>query len=376
MVAKVKFRTSAGFYKEFLNYLCENNIPVMNVVYEQFGFTALCYAEDYRFIARAGKKFQVKVRLLEKKGLWFSFGFVLKRKGVLIGVATFLLLTYVFSLMVWDINLEITDETIKNEIITQLFAQNIYPGVFADKEKLNRAEKEILSVNNKLKYVSLNFYKGILNCQISFKTDKADYLAGLKDDNIYAQMSGIISDLRVYDGYSVVQLGQSVARGDMLVSSLHTDKHGNQYTSATRAYIEAICNKSYSVEIPFEKTVEILTGETDQEKTIYFMGYSKDIKCVDSMFKQSSIYKSYIDYCSFFGFHLPLTIKTTHYYKLRQVDIKNDSLTARKVAQLQLEHMIQNDEKLIKENSRQYEYILAKDCLTVYCHINGCYEIG
>ena len=122
--------------------------------------------------------------------------------------------------------------------------------------------------------------------------------------------------------------------------------------------------------------MEILTGETDQEKTVYFMGYSKDIKCVDSMFKQSSISKSYIDYCSFFGFHLPLTIKTTHYYKMRQVNIKSDSLTARKIAQLRLEHMIQNDERLKKENSRQYEYLLAEDSLTVYCHVNGQYEIG
>ena len=59
--------------------------------------------------------------------------------------------------------------------------------------------------------------------------------------------------------------------------------------------------------------------------------------------------KSELDYFSIMGFHLPLAVKTTDYYKIDTTNIKTDSLTARKLAQRQLEYMISYDTKLKKE---------------------------
>ena len=375
MVAKVKIRSYSGLSNDFLNYLCENNIAVFNIVFDQFGFTAVCYAEDYKFIAKAGKKYQVKVRIQQKKGLWFSCRVLLKRKGIIAGAAVILVILYLFSFLIWDIKINISDEAMKNELTAQLFNRNIYPGIFYTEEKLTKAEKELLRINDKIKYISLNFYKGVLNCEINLKTTKEDYLFEMTNENIYAKLSGIISNLRVYDGYSVVKLGQSVMAGDVLVSSTYTDKHSNSYSSNTMAYIEAICDKTYSIEIPFNKREKIFTGESFAEKTIYFLDYEKNIITVDDSVKQNSVYKSQLEYFTFLGFHLPLTVKTTHYYTLQRISITSDSLTARKIGQLQIEYMIQSDEKLKQEINRQYEYVLGENSITVHCHINGYYDI-
>ena len=149
MVAKVKFRAYSGLSNEFLNYLCENNIAIFNIVFDQFGFTAVCYAEDYKYIARAGKKYQVKVRIQGKKGLWFSCRFLLKRKGILVGVTVALVMLYLFSFLIWDIKINTSDEVMKNELTVQLFNRNIYPGVFYTEEKLTKAEKELIHINDK-----------------------------------------------------------------------------------------------------------------------------------------------------------------------------------------------------------------------------------
>ncbi len=125
MIAKVRFCAYSGLSNEFLNYLCENDIAVFSIVFDQFGFTAVCYAEDYKFIARAGKKYQVKVRITEKKGLWFSFRFLLKRKGILLGIALSGVMMFFFSFLIWDININTTDETLKNELVAQLFNRDI-----------------------------------------------------------------------------------------------------------------------------------------------------------------------------------------------------------------------------------------------------------
>ncbi len=375
MIPKVRFRIYSGFYNEFLNNICENNIPIFDIQSEKLGVTAVCYARDYKKIVKFRRKYQCKIRIIQKIGPWFRLSELTGRKGLLAGVFTFLLLVYAFSLIVWDIRIDTTDQTLKNEIISQLYERSIYPGIVATKERLEMAEKHILSANNRIKYISLNFYKGVLECKINMKTEKEDYLSGMSEGDIYAGLSGIVSDLRVYDGYCHIELGQSVSEGDILVSSHYIDKHGNEYYSKTRAYIEAICDKSYVIQIPFNKSVQMLTGNRYEEKTLHFMGKEFVLKSSLQGADENSLKRIQLEYITVLGFHLPACIKTTVYYQIENMVIKMDSLTARKIAQLQLEHMIMADTKLKQEIARQYEYAVSDTALTVFCHINGLYEI-
>ena len=375
MIPKVKFRIYSGFYNDFLNCICENNIPVFNIQSEQLGVVAVCYASDYMKICRLRKRFQTKIKIISKTGIWFKIKYLFKRKGIFAGSLVFLALMYCFSLVIWDINIDVEDIALKNEIVCQLFNQGIYPGIIYSEEKLNNAESFILSANNKIRYISLNFYKGVLDCKISGNVPKEEYLSGLKNENIYAQISGVVSDIRVYDGYSKVELGQSVTSGDLLVSSVFTDKHGNQYTSKTRAYIEAICDKSYSIEIPFDKNVQILTGKSHIEKILYFLDNEINVSIGTNHSFENSLEKTELEYLTIMGFHLPALIKNVYHYEVENIHLKTDSLTARKIAQLQLEHLISADEKLKQEINRQYEYEITHTGLIVHCHINGYYEI-
>lgn len=375
MVAKVRFRVYSGLYNDFLNYICSIGIPVFDIKPQQLGFTAVCYASDYRDITAARKKFQVKIKIIRKYGLWFCLRKLLARKGVIAGAIIFMLLSYLLSLLVWYIDIHTDDVRLKNQIAIQLFENGIYPGAYPSKEKLETAEKAILAVNSKIKYISLNFYKGMLDCEIQLSNPKQEYLSQMGIEDIYAQLSGIISDLRVYEGFSLVELGQSVSAGEKLVSSTYTDKHGNSYISETRAYVEAVCDKTYGIEILFDKTTEFLTGEKYTERTFYFMNKKFSSENKEKYNCENSAEKSEIEYFSVMGFHLPVTVKTTDYYSIDSFNIITDSLTARKKAQRQLEYMISYDTKLKKEIMRQYEYTLTDEGLTVYCHIKGYYDI-
>ncbi len=375
MIPKIKIRIYSGFYNDFLNFICENDIPVFNVQAEELGVVAVCYARDYRKICRLRKRFQTKIKIISKKGIWFKINNLLERKGIFLGGLIFLAMMYLFSLVIWDININTVDSTLKNEIISGLFNQDIYPGVIYSEEKLNNAESAILAVNDKIRYISLNFYKGVIDCEINEIIPREDYLSGLKNENIYAQLSGIVSDIRVYDGYAAVELGQSVTEGDLIVSSLFADRHGNQYTSETRAYIEAICDKSYSIEIPFKKNIQILTGKSYTESIVYFLGKEITPKGNSTNYYENSLEKTELEYLTVMGFHLPASIKRIYHYEMENINLKTDSLTARKTAQLQLEHIISADDKLKQEINRQYEYEITETGLLVYCHINGYYEI-
>ena len=373
MASKIKFIAVAGLYNAILNHLADKDIPVFNIVFDDFGFSAVCYAQDYKTVAELGRKYGTKIRILKKQGLYFRLKNILNRKGLLAGVAVSLLLYMIFTHIVWTVDIKTDNPELKNDIAVQLYTQGIYTGTFYSKEEFAKAAKNLLRINKTISYISLNFYQGILVCEINEKTEKADYISTLSSEDIYSSLSGVISDLRVYEGYAQVELGQSVSRGQILVSHTHTDRHGRVFTAKTRAYIEAIADKTYTVEIPFNKRTMMITGQKTTEKTLItpFGSLLLTSAAVPADFLQ----KTKMEYLSVMGFHLPVLLITDDFYHTDTVTINHDSLTARKIGQLQLENMIKNDEKLKYEINRNYDYILKEDSLVVFCHINGCYEI-
>ena len=374
MTTKVRFQVYAGLYNDLLNYLRQKEIILFDIVFDTFGFCATCYAADYKYIARRAKKYQTKTKIIKKIGLYFVLKPYTKRKGIVTGIILFYFLISIFSCVVWRIDIKANDKNMENEIAVQLFENFIYPGVFYDEDKFQAVQKKLI-LDNKISYVTMNFYKGVLNCQVSHSVEKEDYISDLKYEDIYAHLSGIVTDLRVYSGYSQVELGQGVSRGQLLVSSVHTDKHGRQFTSPVRAYIEADCEKNYSVTIPFDKEIEILTGKYDTETTVFVFGIPFEFKNTEQTDVDNRLEKTNIDYISVLGFRLPLTVRRTKYYELESMSRNSDILSARNIARLQIEQMIKNDEKLIREASRQYDYSFDSDSFTVNCIVKGCYQI-
>ena len=85
--------------------------------------------------------------------------------------------------------------------------------------------------------------------------------------------------------------------------------------------------------------------------------------------------KTKLEYISFLGFRLPVTAVKTEYYEIESVNLHNDILSARNIGRSQIDYMIKNDEKLMKEKERQYDYFFNEDSLTVNCIVQGCYQI-
>ena len=374
-MAKVCFYACAGLYIDFLNYLGENDISLQSIKTDSLGFTAICDSRDYFFIAKSSKKFQTKVRMVNKIGIYFKIRSIFQRKGLLVAVIVFCILSYLYSEIIWNINIKTDDIQLKNEIAGQLFCNGIYAGSCYDKEVFTKAAENIMITNNSLGYITLNFYKGTLDCNVYIKENKVDYISQLSEDNIYAQKNGIITDIRVYEGFSQLQTGQSVSKGDVLVSNLYTDRHGNTYSVKTRAYIEAACEEIYSIFVPFEKDIELLTGTEEKEISVLFDNREYKLGKADLTTQNSYMKREKLEYFSVLGFHFPLTVKTVTYYHTDNKTVTKDVSVALAYGKLQLQHIISNDEKLKKEYTREYSYKLYQDGLQVSCLLNGIYEI-
>ncbi len=374
MIPKVKFIAEGGMYSEFLNNLIEDGFYIFNIEPNNLGFTAVCYAKDYIEISRLSRRFQSRIKIKNKMGVYFKFSKLIKRKGLWLGVVIYMTLTAIFSHFIWRIDVNVDDNNLKTTIYNSLYNNGIYTGSYYTKDKLQKAATYTM-IENEVGQISLNFYKGVLECEVYPKINKEDYISDAVDGEIVSSLSGIITDLRVFSGFPNVELWQSVSQGDILVNCSMTDEYNNFYYEKARAYIEALCEKTYSVYIPFKKESILYTGKEDETLYIKFLDGKYQIKKADKDNWYDSAEKTTIKPVSILGFRLPITLETVKYYQMEKYKIENDALSANKLAKLQIQQLIWNDEKLKKELDRKYDYLISDEGIQVNCFVKGYYEI-
>lgn len=376
MYCDIKFEVSAGLYCEFLNCLIEQNIPITHIKSTDLGFTAVCQGQDYMRIAKLARKFQCRINCVKKRGIYFKVKNIIKRKGLILGCAAVIFLMYFFGNIIWRIDVQTDNQQIKRDIYNVLYENDVYAGALFSKEKNSSLVQKISMQVDNVGYVTLNFYKGVLNCIVDETLKKEEYVDFDYSGNINASLDGIITDLRVYSGFSQVSIGQSVSKGDLLVSSVYLDKNGNVQQVVPSAYIEAYCVKEYQTQVYFNKTEEVYSGRIETEKTVKFLNNQFKYKKADiDEFEDYEVRKSYAN-LEILGFKLPATVQTDTYYEKVKTDINSDSEKAMAVAQGIIKAIIKQDKSLIEQDYSEYEQITLEDSIILKCKMYGYYDIS
>ena len=373
MIAKVMFAVDYGFNNDFLNFILRQGIDLYSIKQTEYGFTAICHARDYRKIAFLSRKFQCRVRIRKKKGIYFVLHPLKQRCGILLVVCLFPFLCAFFSCIIWKVTINTDDTRLKNAIGHSLYNQGVYRGSYCTKTKLDEAQQQLMLENKNLGYITLNFYRGILECNVYLRNEKTDSRPAHYEEDITCTISGIVTDIRVYSGFQMVKPGESVCRGDVLVAASRTDSRGSTDMQSTAAYIAGDCEKEYRVYIPYNKNAQVYTGLQKRNVTVSFMEKNYHIVQNDLSDFGNYIVTSTVVPASFFGFSFPFTVKTDVYSQLGEMGLVTDFPQARKNGHNQLSHIIAADEKMEQEYTRNYDYIVSEEGVTVVCCVRGRY---
>ncbi|MBP1571144.1 MAG: sporulation protein YqfD [Oscillospiraceae bacterium] len=375
MTSKVYFEVYSGLYCEFLNYLVEKEIFLSLIKSTDFGFTATCMAKDYKKIARAAKNFQCKTKIIRKNGLYFKSRKVLARKGIVLSAALVFLYVFLFSKLIWRIDIIAPSKNITEDVNSILYENNCYAGaVFNQEKNQNIIQKIFMDVDN-VGYVTLNFYKGILTCKVDATINKMPYLENSTSGNITASLDGVIEELEIYNGFSDIQIGQTVLKGDILVEPTYVDRNGTLQQVMPRAFIKAYCLKEYSAQTDFNKEVSIRTGKYTEQVSLKFIGKKILIKKADiDAYKQYESEK-YFENITILGFSLPLTKETIRFYEKESVNIEKDEQSAYDAAKKAVDTTIKSDTSLLVADKYEYYSKTTEDGVTVFCRVYGHYDI-
>lgn len=236
-----------------------------------------------------------------------------KRAGILIGIPLFIGILWVSSLFVWEVhvvgNERVDDETILSGLSDLGFSVGSYiPGV-----DVKTLCNEYLINSDEIAWISVNIIGTRAEVQVR------DVLpAGQSEkptpSNLIAVRDGLIERIELSSGQSVVETGQSVRAGQVLVTGYYQGNNEAVYRlEPSVAKVYARTTRSFSVQVP-------LSGEKEQETGLEcvcqsFLFFGNTIGISD----RGAPYEKYneetrTDLLTLFGRVLPIGI-TSHIYR-------------------------------------------------------------
>lgn len=258
------------------------------------------------------------------------------RIGLILGSTIFLFVLFLYSKIVWNINVIGNESISDEEILSELNAAGFSEGKFLFNIDFDKLHNAVLKNSKKLSWISINMNGNIANVQVKeieseLPIEKSSY------SNVVAKSDGQIISIIVINGKKTVSLKEVVRKGQLLISGvLDSQSEGVRYVDSS-GIILAEVNKTINIKIPLKQTIFEKSGSYIEEKSlkilnnnIFFSG-----KC-------RNLYKEY-DTISisnspeFFDVkNLPIELTTVRYYEMVEKEVEYTKSEAIELAFRQL----------------------------------------
>lgn len=257
-----------GFSPErFLN-LCRNNqIEIWDLECRENGYRFLITVASCKKIRPLARKAHVRIKIIGRFGLPFFLQRNRRRKLYAGGITVFFLLLAVMSRFIWNITVEgnyrFTDDT----IIKYLDQKDIRYGIMKSAVDCDEVEASIRMDFPEIIWVSAR----VSGTRLMIKVKENEVMAAvpIRDEtprDLIAEKDGVITDMIVRRGKAQVAAGDTVEKGQVLVSGMipiyndAAELVNEQYVRAD-ADIFAETTRTYAEDIPRLITQRTNTGK-------------------------------------------------------------------------------------------------------------------
>lgn len=304
--ARVQFEALGGNSEKLLTLCIEQGIPLSNVKPVAGGFTASAPARRYRQISRLARRCRTRLRLQKKQGFYFLLKKYRWRYGLLVGAVAFLVAVQAFGGVVWAIRWDGATKTQQTQISALLYSMDIYEGVVLTQENLQAAEKQLYEQADDLGWVALNFEKGRLVVEVVTTRDKPE-IEPNDAVNLVAAADAVIVETNVQEGFLLKNVGQTVAKGETLISAVTFDRNGRAIYTHAKGEVLAEVKCSYQCEQPITLSGEAPTGEIITSRALRMANWRLSLGA--DLLQDEAAAKLRHEPVEILGFGLPITLE-------------------------------------------------------------------
>lgn len=326
-----RLRISLSRLEDMLNICRTQNITYRFVsVFEDEGYAELCisFFASRRLLSLA-KEREIEVLNIIEGGIPALIKKNSHRAGLPIGLLFSICLMVLSSCVIWDIRVDGAIQTSEESVKELLEDCGLSVGKLRRSLNVSAIENRALILSDDICWISINIIGTVAEVEIRESDPPPEPSEGDSAENIVAERGGIIVGFEDARGKIAVNIGDAVAKGDLLIGGIYGDEdNGFRYTAA-KGRVLAECELELIADISRRYEKKNYTGREKCEKYLIF--FKKEIKFFSNC---GNLYTSYdrIDIVEYLtapnGEHLPFGVRTVRYleYEYTAAEYSDDEL--------------------------------------------------
>ncbi len=280
------------FIEKFINICAKRRMFLWDVRIQRRQLATMRMGiKAFKQIRPVAKKTGCKVRLLNKRGLPFIFNKYRRRKAFYAGALLFIVLVNFLASFIWSIEITGNNELEQAFIEEELARNGIATGVFKYRVDADRAITQMMLQVDKIVWISINLRGTKVRVDIREREDIPEIVPRDMPCDIVANNDGIIKRVIAKEGIETVVEGDTVKRGQVLISgSIPLKGEENQYKLVhAMGIVEA--RTWYEAEAPviLEKTERVKTGRGITDTSLMLFSQKLDFFHKRNNFRDYSV---------------------------------------------------------------------------------------
>ncbi len=311
----------------------------------------------------------IKIELSKPRGLPSFVWQYRKRAGLWIGLAAAVAMVWLSGRFVWDIRVTGNESLTPREIEEVLASCGFSRGSAIAGFNADLTEARAQLACDKLAWISVNVKGTVAYVEVREKLPIDETPKPTSPANIVAAQSGKVLEVIAYNGLAMVKAGDEVKSGDLLISGVYGEHTPGLRVTRASGYVKARTVRSFLVEIPYEHTEKVYTGNKNEEKHLNF--FQKSLKVfVNSGNLGATCDKIYREEeFSFFGARLPFSITTITELEYQEVSARYTEQQASALAEERLSVLLSTELEGAEILSKNVIGLAGKDSYVLSCEI-------
>lgn len=250
--------------EKILNICAVNSIILFNSRLVKKDIETCILIKDFKKLKKLMRGSKTRIHICEKHGLPFKIQKHRNRSGLFLGIFLIFIIIQFMSSYIWVIDVVGNSVVSKTEIINSLKKIGITEGIKSTHINPKTQREQLLLECEGLAWASLNIEGSILTVNV---TEINETKPSTTPTNLKASADGIIEKIDVTSGNCVVKVGDTVKKGDLLVSGINETLHSTTFVKSLGS-IYAETTREYKLTKKFKQTITYKTGESKTKKVL------------------------------------------------------------------------------------------------------------
>lgn len=313
----VRVEAEGGYPERLLNAVTAAQIAAWNVRRKGESVRFSCLAGDYRTLRPIARRACVRMRVRHKHGLPFWRHRYRRRKGLLVGLALYILVLLWLSPRIWVIEVSGNTKVSTQEILAIARARGVELGARMDRVDVKGLQIGGTKDEPTISFISVNPSHCVARVEVVEREQSPPSLDLSTPSDIVALRDGRILQMEVYGGQKLVKVGEAVSAGTRLVTGrVETEMGEKLYRSYGEVWAET--RRNVTVTVPLTYQYAVLTGEVICQPTVTFFCWQIPLYSDVPLQQQTQQYQAF-HFLKVKNVTLPLGMTNTYYMPVKTV---------------------------------------------------------